>query len=309
MRRLRGLTALGIAAMALSACSEPASGAGNNLPTLTLAPSIRKIVAAENVWGDIAKQIAGDQVEVNSIITDPNTDPHTYELSPATAATIANANLVIANGAGYDDFVSKLLAGAGNRLRTVITIANVVGATTGDANPHLWYQPEYVVQAATAIQAQLAAKDPSGASRVRANLRRFVTTYQDDVLSLIKEIKQNYSETRIAYTERVAGYLVKAAGLQLGTPASFAQAIEDGSDPSPSDIAQFQAALQRHTVKAMLYNSQVISPVTQRLREIAARNGVPVIGVTETLPPRENFQAWQANQLHALLNALGDHGG
>ena len=123
---------------------------------------------------------------------------------------------------------------------------------------------------------------------------------------MIDEIKSKYDEQAIAYTERVPGYLVEAAGLRLGTPASFSKAIEDDSDPSPADVAAFDAALKDHKVKALLYNAQVTSPTTQRLKDLARSNGVPIVGVTETMPPgAQNFQTWQADQARALLEALG----
>ena len=308
MRRLAA--AFGAAALAITGCSSATSGAGNNLPTDGSTSPVGagrvSVVAAENFWGDITKQIGGDRVAVSSIISDPDADPHTYETNASTAAEITKASFVIVNGAGYDDFVSKLLDANPNAKRAVVTVADVVGASSGDANPHLWYSPDYVGKVATAIETQLATVDPSGANSFQASLRTFLAEYQDQVVSVIEQIKTKYAGTKIAYTERVPGYLISASGLELGTPASFSQAIEAGNDPSPGDTAAFQAALQHHTVKVLLYNSQVTSPTTQRLRDLATSASVPVVGVSETLPPKEkSFQSWQADQAKALLAALG----
>jgi zinc/manganese transport system substrate-binding protein len=294
--------------LALSACSSGTDPeAGNNLPSIarsqTAAGKIA-VVAAENFWGDITGQIGGDRVEVTSIISDPNTDPHEYETSAADGAAIARASFLIENGAGYDDFVDKLRKASPNADREVLKIADVVGAGK-DANPHLWYDPGYVMKAAQAIEAQLAKEDPASTATFRANLRTFLDG-ERQVVAVIDRIRAKYAGEAIAYTERVPGYLIAAAGLKFGTPASFSQAIEDGNDPSPGDDATFQSALKDHTVKVLLYNAQVTSPTTRKLKGLATGNGVPVVGVTETMPPGEkNFQTWQGDQARALLVALG----
>src|SRR5215475_7531160 len=304
------LAALGATALMAAACGRASdAGAGNNLPVApgaTSQPPAGRVavVAAENFWGNIAQQIGGDTVQVTSIISDPNTDPHEYESNARDGAAIAGADFVVQNGAGYDDFINKLLAATPTSGRDVLDVAAVVGAGH-DANPHLWYNPDYVLEAAQAIQAQLARVDPSHAAAYRANLATFRQGEQQ-VVDVIDQIKSGYSGQAIAYTERVPAYLIDAAGLRLGTPASFSQAIEDDSDPSPADIAAFDLALKDHTVKALLYNAQVTSPTTQRIKELAASSGVPLVGVTETMPPgAKNFQTWQADQARALLAALG----
>jgi zinc/manganese transport system substrate-binding protein len=163
-----------------------------------------------------------------------------------------------------------------------------------------------VIQAADAIERQLAAADPTAAVTFQTNLATFLAAERDQVQAVIDRIRAKYAGTAIAYTERVPEYLIQDAGLALGIPASFAQAIEDGSDPSPGDTAAFQGALRHHSVKVLLYNAQVTSPITQALRALAETNHVPVIGVSETLPPdMKNFQTWQADQANALLTALG----
>ncbi len=291
--------ALSLVGVALSACAAR-SPVADRLPG---AHAQVTVVAAENFWGDIAGQIGGTGVDVSSIITDPNTDPHEYETSAADARAVARADLVIENGVGYDDFVDKLVNASRNGSRHVIKVEDVVHPA--ESNPHLWYDPAYVEAAAHAIEAQLAALAPESAATFAANLREFLAAEQqvDDV---VEQIKAKHAGTAVGYTERVAGYLVEAAGLRLGTPASFARAIEDGDDPSPRDTIRFRLALQNHTVAVLLYNAQVTSPATAQLRALAEREHIPVVGVTETMPSGAvNFQSWQAGQAQALLAALG----
>jgi zinc/manganese transport system substrate-binding protein len=262
------------------------------------------VVAAENVWGDITRQIGGSHVSVTSIISDPNADPHTYETDPRDAAAVSNATFVIENGAGYDDFIDRLLSTNPQPTRNVLSIAVTVGAAS-NANPHLWYSPQYVTAAARAIEARLASHDAADAAVFQVNLTTFLAAYQP-YIDTLATIRSKYASTPIAYTERVPGYLVEAAGLRLATPASFAQAIEDGNDPSPADTAAMDSAISGRSVKVLLYNSQVTSPATQRVKAVAAASGVAVVGVAESIPASEpNLQTWQLDQARAILAALG----
>jgi zinc/manganese transport system substrate-binding protein len=323
-----GITVL----LGVSACSSGSdSSAGNGLPTSKPAASTAAgtadasatatadatttttagtgkigIVAAENFWGNITSQIGGAKVDVTSIISDPNADPHEYETSAKDAAALARAGFVIENGVGYDDFVDKLLAASPKADREVLNVSKVVGVSGSNPNPHLWYNPQYVTEAAAAIEAQLVKEDPADAALFKANLATFQQGEQTQVVGVIDQIKAKYSGDKIAYTERVPGYLILAAGLQLGTPASFSQSVEDGDDPSPGDNAAFQIALKDKKVKVLLYNSQVTSPTTQKIRQLATSSGVPIVGVSETMPlTAVNFQTWQGDQAKALLAALG----
>lgn len=265
------------------------------------------VVAGENVWGDIAGQIGGAHVAVTSILRDPTADPHLYESDPHDAAEIATANLVIVNGAGYDDFMPKLLGASSSTGRTVLTVAQVLHVTGSDPNPHLWYDVSRTPMVAAAIEAALAREDPADATLFRANLARFDASLKP-VLDTIDVIRTQHPGAPVAYTERVPGYLLADAGLSVKTPAGFAAAIEQGNDPGPADTQAMEAAVTGHRIKVLLYNAQAVSAVTKRVRQLAQRAGIAVVAVTETLPPAQrSYQAWQRHQAQALLGALGSH--
>lgn len=293
--RLVGSVGLAVALGLLAGCGPTApAGSGSTV----------SVVAAENVWGNIAEQIGGAHVTVTAIINDPTTDPHTYETDPNDAAAVATAKLVIENGAGYDDFLAKEVSAAGGD-RQVLNIAKLVGVGGDDPNPHLWYSPACVRQAAVAIEKQLATVDPAHAARFQSNLAAFQAAYQP-YEQTIAAIRAKYGGTAVSYTERVAGYLVAAAGLHLGTPAAFSQAVEDGTDPTPADTATFDADITGHTVQALLYNAQVVDDQTTQIKKTAQAAGIPVVGVSETIPKQyPTFQAWQIAQAKQLLAALG----
>jgi zinc/manganese transport system substrate-binding protein len=263
------------------------------------------VVAAENFWGNIASQIGGEHVNVTSIITDPSADPHLYESDANDASKVASADLVITNGLGYDDFMSKLMSASTNSKRQVLDASQILGVTGANANPHLWYDIPRVPLVATQIEQALAAKDPANKSYYEANLSKFDNSLTQ-INDTIAMIRQEYAGAPVAYTEPVPGYLLADAGLDVKTPEAFARAIEDGNDPTPADNTAMQNLMTSKAVKVLLYNSQATSPVTQNIRDLAKQHGIPVIGVSETLPSNENsYQSWQLDQLKALLTALG----
>jgi zinc/manganese transport system substrate-binding protein len=262
-----------------------------------------EVVAAENVYGNIVAQIGGPHVSVTSILHDPNADPHLYTASTRNALAVSRAAVVIQNGVGYDSFIQKLEAAAPSAHRIVVTMAGVLGVRGADANPHLWYDVPRLDRIGGAIAAALERADPGHRQAYGRGLRRF----ERNLRPLVREvasIRAAHAGDPVAYTEPVPGYLLAAAGLDNLTPVAFARAIEDGSEPSPEAVSQMTVLLTGHRVRVLLYNSQAASPITARIEAAARSAGIPVIGVTETLPPGETFQHWQLRQALALERAL-----
>jgi zinc/manganese transport system substrate-binding protein len=279
------------------------AGCGSWKPPVT--PGVVKVVAGENFWGSIAAQIGGRHVQVTSILSSPAADPHLYESDAANAVAVAEAGLVIENGAGYDTFLSQLLGATTHLGRVVVSVQRVLGATGPAVNPHFWYDIPRVPRVAAAVEAALARLEPRDAHLFAANLARFDRSL-GPVESVISGIRRRYLGAPVAYTERVPGYLLHAAGLRVLTPPGFAAAIENGNDPSAADTLAMDQLLTGHKVKVLLYNAQATSPVTQHARALARQAHIPVVAVTETMPPaHRTYQAWQLAQATALLHALG----
>jgi zinc/manganese transport system substrate-binding protein len=264
-----------------------------------------RVVAGENFWGSIAAQVGGRHVRVTSIISSPNADPHLYEADVANALAVAEAGLVIENGAGYDAFLPQLLGATRHPGRIVVSAQQVLRAAGPDVNPHFWYDIPRVPRVARAIEAALARLDPRDARVFATNLASFDRSLRP-AEAVIARIRRRYPGAPVAYTERVPGYLLAAAGLRVLTPPAFAAAIEDGVDPGPGDTAMMDGLLTGHKVKVLLYNAQASSPVTQHVRSLARQAGIPVVAVTETMPASfHSYRAWQLAQAGALLRALG----
>ena len=303
--------ALAATTVMLTACNSTPSSTGTSSTTPSEATSSTagaapvNVVASTNVWGDIAKQVGGGHVNVTSIMSDPNADPHQFEADAKTGAALSKAQFVIENGLSYDNFMDKLLTASPNPSRVILNAADVMQISGPDANPHIWYDIAKIPAVASGIADQLGKLDPGGAATFAANAKTFNDSLAP-VNTAIANIKAKYPGAPVGYTERVPGYLVEAAGLTLATPASFAQSIEDGNDPSPADNAAMDAALTDKKIKVLLYNGQVTSPATDTVKHLAQKSGVPIVGVTETLPPTDkDFQDWQLRQVNEITTALG----
>jgi zinc/manganese transport system substrate-binding protein len=262
-----------------------------------------QVVAAENFWGSLVSQIGGNKVQVTSIISDPNADPHEYESNNATARAFATANYVILNGAGYDSWGDKLLSASPNSKRTVLNVASLLGKKAGD-NPHMWYNPAYVNQVIAAMEANLVSINPSDKGYFQqqyAALQASLAGYQNRILT----IKKQFAGTKVAATEDIFQYLAQAAGLNLVSPEPFIEAVAEGNDPPTSSVVQFQQQLQSGQVKVLVYNEQTVTPLTQSIKALAAAQNIPIVGITETIqPPDTSFQDWMNAELLNLQNAL-----
>jgi len=279
-------------ALLVSACGS-STGAGDKLD----------VVAAENVYGNIASQIGGPHVSVTSLLTSPTADPHLFEPDTSSGLAVSGAEVVLQNGLGYDAFMTRLENAAPSKNRDVVTLADVLGVHGKDANPHLWYDVPKLNRIATAIAAAFVRTDPSHAVAYRRGLHRF----ERSLAPLRREVattRARFGGAPVAYTEPVPGYLVAAAGLRNLAPASFTRLIVEGTEPSASAVAAMSELVAQHRIRVLLYNSQAISPITARLRAAAQNAGIPVVPVSETLPPHLTFQQWQLGQARALAAAL-----
>lgn len=262
-----------------------------------------QVVAGENFWGSIVSQIGGIHTEVLSIVSDPNADPHEYETNTSNARAFANANYVILNGAGYDSWGDKLLSANTNPNQKILRVADLLGKKEGD-NPHFWYNPDYVNQVAAQMEDDLITIDPTNANYYKtqyAALQTALTSYQNRIIS----IKKQFGGTKVAATEDIFAYLATPAGLDLISPPEFIRAVAEGNDPSAASVVIFQEQLKSRIPQVLVYNQQTVTPITENMKKLAADNGIPVIGVTETIqPPDTSFQDWMNAELIILQNAL-----
>ena len=288
---MRSLPALLVASFLAVNAAVPAHAADGKIA----------LVAAQNFYGDIARQIGGDRVAVASIMSNPDQDPHLFETTPGVVRQIADARIVIVNGADYDPWMEKLIAAAPRPGRTVISAAQLVNAKPG-GNPHLWYAPATMPAVAKAIAAALTQADASHAAEYSERLAKTLTEL-DRVAQRAAQIKAKHAGKPVTATEPVFGLMAEALGLTMRNQ-NFQLAMMNDTEPSARDVAAFEDDLKNGKVKALIYNKQVSEKLTERMLAIADKAKVPVVGVTETQPANVSFEDWMLSELNALDKAL-----
>lgn len=297
--RSRVLAVAGAAAALALAAAGCSSASGNSS-----GPGVINAIGAENEYANVLSQIGGKYVHVSSILNNPNTDPHTFESSPAVASKVSAATLIVQNGVGYDTFMNKIESASPNSQRKVITVQDLLGLPDNTANPHLWYNPRTMPAAAKAMAADLSALDPSHKAYFQANLTKFDASLTP-WFNAIAQFKAKYAGTPVAVTEPVADYMLQAMGMKVLTPFVFQADIMNGVDPSPQDISLEDGFFTGHKVKVFCYNQQVVDSLTTSIRHTALNSGVPVVGVYETMPtPGYDYQTWMLAEIHAIEKAI-----
>ncbi|MGO9854054.1 MAG: metal ABC transporter solute-binding protein, Zn/Mn family [Acidimicrobiales bacterium] len=291
--------------LSCTAAAAVAVAPGWAVATASASPSgVIDAIGAENEYANVLSQIGGRYVHVSSILNNPNTDPHTFEASPSVAEEVSAAELIVQNGVGYDDFMSKIEAASPNSSRRVIVVQKLLGLPNDTPNPHLWYSPTTMPAAAKAMAAQLSVLQPSHAAYFAANLAAFDKSL-DPWLAAVGAFKARYAGTPVAVTEPVADYLLQAMGMDILTPFPFQADIMNGVDPAPEDVTLEDGYFTKHQVKVFCYNQQVVDPLTTSIRVTAEHAGVPVVGVYETMPtPGYDYQTWMMAEVKAIEAAV-----
>lgn len=307
----------------LAACSggdeqaAPTAGAGE-CPTTPV-----NVVVSVDQWGDIVSELGGQCAQVRTVLASSAVDPHDYEPAPSDAAAFEGAQLVVINGGHYDEWAAKLAASSAPDA-PVVDALEVSGGEAGhghegeerghegeehshegEANPHVWYNPSVVTAVADAVTAEFGKLAPDAAGyfdQRRAALTESLNPYHD----VIDAIKAHASGKRYAATESVFDDMAAAVGLTNSTPEGYQLSSANETDPSPADLDAFLRLLGDRGVDVLIYNTQTEGSVPEQIRAAAERAGVPVVSVTETVPPgTQSFEAWQVDQLNALAKALG----
>jgi zinc/manganese transport system substrate-binding protein len=330
--KIKALGILTALTLTLSACSPVESQTIEPFDGLT-------IVSSTNVWGDIAQSVAGDGVRVISIIDSFGQDPHSYEASARDQLAVNEADIIVANGGGYDSFIDVLADAAGG---FDILYAYLPDAHTeevpaqeepaqdehdhghenehsaeedtqeepaqdehdhGHENEHIWYDFHVVEDFATRLAEQLGTLDPDGATEYAENLVEFlgeIERLQDDV----DRAGQNYQGYSVLSSEPVADYLLDALGFENITPSDFSQAIEEETDLSPKVLLEVQELLKNKLVKLFVVNSQTGSSQIDSLVTLAKDNGIAVVEMSELLPEGISYPEWMSNNIISIDSAL-----
>jgi zinc/manganese transport system substrate-binding protein len=280
----------------ISACAGPITSSS------PATAGVINVVAAENFYGDIVQQLGGKHVAVTSVLSDPNVDPHEYESNVQNGIAVSKAQLVIANGGGYDGWMDKLLSAAPSSNRIVLKGYDIAPHRLTD-NEHVWYGIDNVQAIAQSITAALIKLDAADSKTFESNLQTF-TRSLEQITKKIGELKTKYAGTPVGLTETIFLYQAQPLGLNVLTPFDFQKAIAESNDPPASTVVTVNMQISQRRIKVLIYNQQTITPLTTRLQDAARTQGIPIVPVTETMPVGRDYQQWMLDQLSVLEQAL-----
>ncbi len=297
----------------------------NPNPTLTREGETGKIqvVTSTNVWGSITEILGGDWVEVKSIVEDPLQDPHSYEASARDQLAVNQAELVIANGGGYDEFLEQLVsASEGDRVFLKLVEGEHIHADEAAShsdehadeehseeghdhgNEHIWYDFVEVVTAAEHIVEAIVELRPESFDDVNKNYDFFVT----ELSNLELRVEATCGKTTCVgflATEGVGNLLLEDSGFVDETPEELANAIEEETEVPPAALKRAQDLIKGGVISFLVINEQVIDPVTEQLEKLAREEGLPVIRFSEMITnPEWDYLDWMANNLDLIQEAV-----
>ncbi|KRM37375.1 metal ABC transporter solute-binding protein, Zn/Mn family [Limosilactobacillus pontis] len=258
-----------------------------------------RVITSLDFYGEVAQEVAGKYGQVTALINNASIDPHDYQPGTKQAQRMAQANVVIQNGLGYDHWLTKLTQSAGGQHDAVVDVGQEVAGKCPGANEHVWYDPQTMGRLANTLAERYGKIDPEH----RAYYRRRAQQYHRSLAPLnheIAKVKAHVGAKRaVAVSEPVADYALESLGYQVIDP-HFEKAIEDGNDPSPQDIQELQRAIVNHRIAFFVENSQASDRVIDNLVHLAHEHGVPVLKVTETKPNGVSYVQWMTKQYRQL---------
>lgn len=280
------------------------SGCGNKKVNATSQKP--NVITTTDFYGEVAKAVVGNQGSVSSIINNPAIDPHDYEPTTKIAKQVSQADIVVANGLGYDAWMNKL--NKKDKAAYIKIGEDVMNKTTGD-NPHLWYDPTTMTKYANYLAKELAKKDPQHKTYFEKNAAKYIASLkpvQSEVATL-KQTAQKTTNKKVYVSEPVFDYSLQAIGFTVANK-NFEKAVENGTDPSPAVIKQMQDGIKAKRIAFLVFNTQTDSKLVNNLVQLAQKNNVPVLKVTETLPASKTYQSWMLSQYKALNKILQNEG-
>jgi zinc/manganese transport system substrate-binding protein len=283
-----GILALTVAALTLTGCTDQARWQKGTGPI--------KIVASTNVWGDIAYQIAGEEATVTALIDNVNQDPHSFEASARDQLAVQEADIVIMNGGGYDDFVEQMVEAD----ETPAILINAYNASGDDdtRNEHIWYSASQVKDVGNVIFSALETVDRNSTSIYESNLAEF-----EAQIKLIEirtaQITETWGGAKVFATEPLIYYLLQDTGMVDITPAEFSEAIEEERDVAPAVMLEAQDAVKQ--AKFIAVNS---STRTAQIDQVLSDASATAFGFGELLPQDPDTGEYQGDYFEMMTSAL-----
>ena len=253
------------------------------------------IVTTTNVYSDIAKNIVGKYGTATAIIDKSSVDPHDFDPTTADAKKVAKANIIVANGLGYDSWMNKLAKSVDKK--PVLVGEDLMGLKSGD-NPHIWYNLDMPTKYVEYLVKRLSKLDKKHAAYFKENGEKYLAK-----IDKIKQLAQaNKGDQKPVFvSEPVFDYALQEAGYKIGDK-KFEEAIENGTDPSPKTINEMNNAIKQKKIAFFVNNTQASSSTVKSFVKLAKKNNVPVLNVRETIPNNTTYLAWMKENYQKLAD-------
>ncbi|MDV2981971.1 UNVERIFIED_CONTAM: zinc ABC transporter substrate-binding protein [Actinomycetes bacterium ARC8] len=332
MKNHRSLLA---AAVALPAAGLILAGCGSSTASeSTEADSAAiSVVATTNVYGQIARAIGGESVEVSEIITSAAQDPHSYEPTARDKLAISNATLVLANGGGYDQFMDSLVSSIPEGKAGEITLVHAVDSSPvaeeseaagheGESaeehaqhaeedsheghdhaayNEHIWYDLESMGDLADALAESFGKADSANAEQYQQN----AASFNEGIDKLEQQLETAKLDGKsFVMTEPVPFHLLHAAGMEDATPEGLSEAIEEGEGIAPITMKKAEDLLSAGGADMLAYNVQTEGSETKALKKSAEQGQVPVVDFAETIQDDSSYLEWMESNISDLASAI-----
>lgn len=253
------------------------------------------IVTSTNIYANIAKNVVGKHGKVQAIITNGNTDPHDFEPTTNSAKEVANANIVIANGLGYDSWMDNLANS--NDIHVTKVGEQLMGLKQGD-NPHIWYNLDMPRRYANYIAKRASKIDPQDASYFRKNAKAYIAKI--DSIKKIASKTDGRKVKPVYVSEPVFDYALERCKFKIGNPA-FEEAVENETDPSAQVVHQMQTNIRHKKISFFVNNVQASSSTVNGMVKLAKQNDIPVLDVRETMPNGTSYYSWMKGNYQKLF--------
>ncbi|WP_312398947.1 metal ABC transporter solute-binding protein, Zn/Mn family [Leuconostoc lactis] len=258
------------------------------------------IITSTDFYAELAQTVVGDHGTATAIIKHDNISPEDYEPTTAVAKKVNGTDIVIANGLGYDAWLTKL-AKSSPKSQLVEVGEDVLHDKMGQ-NPHLWNDPNTMIQSAHYLADLLSKKDPAHKSDYQANAKKYIASLQP-ITDLVAQLKAKSNQQDVAQTEPVFEYMLDALGYHV-MDNDFSEAIEEGNDPSPATLSALKTAITSHKIAFIVNNKQTTSSTVTNIINLAKANHIPVVNVTETIPNGEHYVSWKLAELKQIQDIM-----
>lgn len=300
LRHPSTLTALLLlACVGLSACGDETSSAGDRV----------SIVATTTQLADFTRNVVSDRAEVTQLLR-PNVDPHDFEPTPSDATAIAEADLVVENGIGLDEWLGDLIDNAGVAPRRIVATDGLAvrpgDEESPDGDPHVWLDPRNAIAMVRAIADAMSAADPEGARVYRANANRYVAEIEGLDIDLQRQIGRIAAPDRTIVTDHDAfGYFTSRYGIRVA--GTVIPSLATGAEPAAKDVDALIDTIRREKVRAVFAEGGLDPALARSIAdEAGATLGEPLYGdsLAEPAEPAGTYLGMMRANMDAIVTAL-----